>query len=76
MENKEIYQNWDIIKEQLKQRFSSLTESDVLLVNGYQDDLMGRLEMKLSKTKAEIEALVAEIKNKQDKKNKKNNTKT
>ncbi|PJB11704.1 MAG: general stress protein CsbD [Flavobacteriales bacterium CG_4_9_14_3_um_filter_40_17] len=76
MENKELYQNWDIIKEQLKQRFSSLTESDVLLVNGYQDDLMGRLEMKLSKTKAEIEALVAEIKNKQDKKNKKNNTKT
>lgn len=72
MEDKDIYQNWDVIKEQLKKRFNTLTESDVLLVNGYQDDLMGRLEMKLSKTRAEIEELVAEIRNQQAKKNEKN----
>lgn len=72
MEDKDIYQNWDLIKEQLKKRFNTLTESDVLLVNGYQDDLMGRLEMKLSKTRAEIEELVAEIRNQQAKKNEKN----
>jgi uncharacterized protein YjbJ (UPF0337 family) len=61
MKNNEIYQNWDLIKGQLKQRFNTLTDSDVMLVNGHQDDLMGRLETKLSKTKAEIEALITEI---------------
>lgn len=61
MKNNEIYQNWDLIKEQLKQRFDTLTDSDVMLVNGYPDDLMGRLEMKLSKTKTEIEELITEI---------------
>jgi len=72
MKNNEIYQNWDLIKEQLKQRFNTLTDSDVMLVNGYQDDLMGRLEMKLSKTKAEIEALITEIRKQNDSKNNKN----
>lgn len=61
MNNNDKYQNWDLVKEQLKQRFNTLTDSDVMLINGYQDDLMGRLEMKLSKTRAEIEALIAEI---------------
>ncbi|MDT8416094.1 MAG: general stress protein CsbD [Flavobacteriaceae bacterium] len=66
MNNNEIYQNWDLIKVQLKQRFDTLTGSDIILVNGHQDDLMGRLEMKLSKTKTEIEALIAEIREQND----------
>lgn len=69
MKNNEIYQNWDLIKEQLKQRFDTLTDSDVMLVNGYPDDLMGRLEMKLSKTKIEIEELITEIRKQNDSNN-------
>lgn len=53
--------NWNEIKGKLKQKFAILTDSDVLLVEGKQDELLGRLQIKLGKTKEELQKLIAEL---------------
>ena len=56
--------NWNETKGKLKQKFAILTDSDVLLVEGKQDELLGRLQIKLGKTKEEIQKLISELQNK------------
>ena len=45
----EIKGNWNETKGKLKQKFAMLTDSDVLLVEGKQDEMLGRLQIKLAK---------------------------
>ena len=42
---------WNEIKGKLKQKFALLTDNDLLLVDGNQDELVGRLQTKLGKKK-------------------------
>lgn len=53
--------NWNETKGKLKQKFALLTENDMLLVDGKQDELLGRLQIKLGKTKDEIRKLISEL---------------
>lgn len=53
--------NWNETKGKLKQKYAILTDNDVLLVEGKQDELLGRLEMKLGKTKAEIHKIISNL---------------
>ena len=46
--------DWNIIKGKLKQRYAELTEDDLTYVEGAEDELFGRLQRKLGKTKEEI----------------------
>ena len=55
----ELNGNWNEIKGKLKQKFSALTDNDLLLVEGKKDELIGRLQIKLGKTKEEIRLLIA-----------------
>lgn len=57
----EIRGNWDEIKGKLKQKFAILTDNDLLLIEGKQDELIGRLKIKLGKTKKEIQQLISEL---------------
>lgn len=57
----EIQGSWNETKGKLKQKFAMLTDSDVLLVEGKKDEMLGRLQSKLGKTKAEIEKLISEL---------------
>ncbi len=57
----ELKGNWNELKGKLKQKFALLTEDDVLLEEGKQDELYGRLQLKLGKTKAEIHQLISEL---------------
>ena len=62
MENlAEFKDNWAEIKEKLKQKFGMLTESDLLLSEGKQDELLNRLQTKLGRTKAEIRILISQL---------------
>ncbi|MBK8496844.1 MAG: general stress protein CsbD [Ferruginibacter sp.] len=62
MENQtEIKAHWAEIKEKLKQKFGMLTESDLLLSEGKQDELLNRLQTKLGRTKAEIKILISQL---------------
>jgi uncharacterized protein YjbJ (UPF0337 family) len=38
-----------------------LTDSDLLLLEGKQDELLGRLQVKLGKTKEEIQKLISSL---------------
>jgi len=53
--------NWNEAKGKLKQKFALLTDDDLLLVEGKQDELLGRLQNKLGKTKEEIQKIISEL---------------
>ncbi len=55
----ELLGNWKQTKGKLKQQFAILTDDDLLLVDGKQDELLGRLQTKLGKTKDELHKLIS-----------------
>lgn len=46
--------NWHELKGKIKQQYADLTDDDLLYAEGKEDELLGRLEKKLGKTKEEI----------------------
>lgn len=57
----EMKGNWNETKGKLKQKFSMLTDNDLLFIEGKQDEMLGRLQVKLGKTKEEIHKLIAAL---------------
>ena len=57
----ELLGNWNETKGKLKQKFAILTDNDLLLVEGKQDELVGRLQVKLGKTKEDIHKLISDL---------------
>ena len=57
----EIKANWKETKGQLKQKFAMLTENDLLLVDGKQEEKVGRLQLKLCKSKEDVFKLISEL---------------
>jgi len=57
----ELKGNWNEIKGKLKQKYAILTDDDLLLVEGKKDELLGRLQVKLGKTKEEIDKLFSDL---------------
>jgi uncharacterized protein YjbJ (UPF0337 family) len=57
----ELEGNWNEIKGKLKQKYALLTDNDLLLVEGKQDEMLGRLQTKLGKTKEELHKLISEL---------------
>jgi len=58
---KELKGNWTEIKRKLKQKFGLLTDSDLLFAEGKQDEMLGRLQTKLGRTKAEVHKIISEL---------------
>lgn len=46
--------NWNEIKGKLKQKYSDLTDDDLIYAEGKEDELLGRLQKKTGKTKQEL----------------------
>lgn len=57
----ELEGNWNETKGKLKQRFAMLTDNDLLLVEGKQEEMMGRLQTKLGKTKEELHKIIESL---------------
>lgn len=53
--------NWNETKGKLKQKYSELTDDDLTFSEGKEDELIGRLQKKLGKTKDEIKKELAEL---------------
>jgi len=53
--------NWNKTKGKLKQKFALLTDDDLLLAEGKKEELLGRLQIKLGKTKAELQKIIAAL---------------
>ena len=46
--------NWNEIKGKLKQKYGDLTDDDLTFAKGKEEEMYGRLQKKLGKTKEEI----------------------
>jgi uncharacterized protein YjbJ (UPF0337 family) len=53
--------NWKEISGKLKQRYANLTDDDVLFAEGKEEELLGRLQKKLGKTKEELRNVIAKL---------------
>jgi len=57
----ELKGNWNEIQGKLKQKFAVLTDSDLLFLEGKQDELLGRLQIKLGKTSEEVKKIIMDL---------------
>jgi uncharacterized protein YjbJ (UPF0337 family) len=57
----ELKGNWNEAKGKLKQKFATLTDNDLLYEEGKEDELYGRLQAKLGKTKEQIQQLISDL---------------
>lgn len=56
-----INTNWTEQKAKLKAKFPVLTDSDLNYETGKKDDMLGRIQKKLSKTKEELNAIIEKL---------------
>ncbi len=61
MNKLKIKGNWNEIKGKLKQKYSVLTDDDLLYIEGQEDELIGRLQQKLSKERKELEEELSKL---------------
>lgn len=55
MKNKtELKGNWNEQKGKLKQKFANLTDNDLMFEEGKKDEMLGKLQVKLGKTREEL----------------------
>lgn len=46
--------NWNEIKGKLKQKYANLTDDDLVYQEGKDDELLGRIQQKIGKSKDEM----------------------
>ena len=57
----ELKGTWHEIKGRLKQKYATLTDDDLAFAAGKDEELLGRLQKKLGRTKEEIRAELAAL---------------
>jgi uncharacterized protein YjbJ (UPF0337 family) len=50
--------SWNEIKGKLKQSYGNLTDDDLVFAEGKDDELVGRLQKKLGKSKEEVKHMI------------------
>lgn len=58
MKNLQLKGNWNILKGKLKQQYGELTDDDLTYVEGKENELVGRIQKRLGKSKEDIEKLL------------------
>jgi uncharacterized protein YjbJ (UPF0337 family) len=61
MEKLKIKGTWNELKGKLKQKYGELTDNDLVFAEGKEDELYGRLQQRLGKTKEEIRKEIEEL---------------
>jgi len=59
MNTTELKGNWEQQKGKLKQKFANLTDNDLLFADGKKEEMFGRLETKLGKSKEELRKIIS-----------------
>lgn len=52
---------WEEQKGKLKQKFAKLTDNDLLFVDGKKEEMMGKLQIKLGKSKEELDSIIKNL---------------
>jgi len=50
--------NWNEQKGKLKQKFAVLTDNDLMFEEGKKEEMMGKLQITLGKTKEELDKII------------------
>jgi uncharacterized protein YjbJ (UPF0337 family) len=53
--------NWNEVKGKLKQKYGQLTDDDLTFAEGKEDELLGRLQNKLGRTKEELRSEIEDM---------------
>ena len=59
MNTLKIKGTWNEAAGKLKQQYANLTDDDLLFVKGKEEELLGRLQKKLGKTKEEVQEIIS-----------------
>ena len=57
----QIKGDWNQVKGKLKQQYGNLTDNDLVFEEGKEDELLGRLQKKIGKSKEEVRALIEKL---------------
>jgi uncharacterized protein YjbJ (UPF0337 family) len=61
MNTTEMKGNWEEQKGKLKQKFANLIDDDFLFAEGKKEEMMGKLQIKLGKTKEELDDIMSTL---------------
>ena len=61
MNNTTVKGNWNEQKGKLKKQFAVLTDNDLMFEEGKKDEMLGKLQIKLGKTKDKWTKLLASL---------------
>ena len=61
MNTTELKGNWEEQKGKLKQKFATLTDNDLMFVEGKKEEMMGKLQIKLGKSKEELHEIISSL---------------
>lgn len=61
MNTTEVKGNWHEQKGKLKQKFAELTDDDLMFAEGKKEEMLGRVQIKLGKTKEELHKILSEL---------------
>lgn len=52
---------WLEVAGKLKQKFGHLTDNDLLLIEGKEDELLGRLKVKIGRTRSQLRSIIKKL---------------
>jgi uncharacterized protein YjbJ (UPF0337 family) len=58
MNTTELKGNWNEQKGKLKQKFAAITDNDLLFEEGKKEEMLGKLQVKLGKSKEELQKVI------------------
>ena len=61
MNTTEIKGNWNEMKGKLKQKYADLTDDDLLYAEGKEDEMYGKVQQRLGKTKEEVQQIISDL---------------
>jgi uncharacterized protein YjbJ (UPF0337 family) len=53
--------SWNEVKGKLKQKYGQLTDDDLMFAEGKEDELLGRLEKRLGRTRDELRSEIEKM---------------
>jgi uncharacterized protein YjbJ (UPF0337 family) len=59
--NLQLKGSWNEVKGKLKQKYGQLTDDDLMFADGKEDELLGRLQKRLGRTKDELRAEIEDM---------------
>ena len=61
MNTTEVKGNWNEQKGKLKQKFAALLDNDLMFEDGKKEEMFGKLQIKLGKTKEELLKIIGSL---------------